>query len=448
MLIVMPTKRLEVPLTPPPGGAGDSSGAGPPPAERARLPHWQRTDIGRRRQRNEDSMLVDAELGLFAVADGMGGHASGDVASSEAVRVVAESLRPHHAQIGKLADPNDREARVQVEKLLSEAVRAANAAIHQQAQELPGKSRMGTTFCGGLLTERQALIANVGDSRAYLARAGQLYQLTQDHSLVNEQVRRGIITREQAERSPHRNVLLKALGIEPIIDPDIVPVDLCDGDRLLLCTDGVYRDLSTGALGQLMGETDGGQVVQAMIDEANAAGGLDNATAVLIDIIDGDHNMKGAGNTTDHVVAPQAKMRAMWRLSLFQHLDYAELCMLVGLTTPRVFRPGEIVFAQKEPGNTFLVVIEGALEVSSGGKVLTAIAPGEHVGELALMDGSPRSATVIARERTKVLCITRDDFHGLIQREPLLASKLLWRFGVQMAARIRELTERLRAQQS
>lgn len=429
MLAVMPIKRLEVPLKPQSGGGGrggDSTG------QRVRLPHWMRTDVGRRRQRNEDAMFADADIGLFAVADGIGGHSAGDVASAEAVRVVAESLRPHGAQVAMLADPNNREARASLQNLLTEAMRTANSAIYERAE------RMGTTFCGGLVTERQALIAHVGDSRAYLLRAGQLYLLTQDHSLVNEQVRRGMLTEEQALHSPHRNVLLKALGLEPVVEPDIVPVDLCDGDRLLLCTDGVYRELEEDALGQLMGETDGGRAVLSMIDEANAAGGSDNATVVLVEI-------QSARNSAEHMVDPQAKIRALWQLPLFQHLDYAELAKLMAVTTPRVYRAGEIVFAEKEPGDTFLVVIEGAMHVTSGGDILTVIAPGQHVGELALMDGAPRSATVIARDRTKALCITRDDFYGFVRREPILASKLLWRFGVQMAVRIRELTERVRS---
>lgn len=437
----MATKRLEVPLKPRTGGATGGPGGGfggPPSDKRVRLPHWQRTDVGRRRQRNEDSMLANAEIGLFAVADGMGGHAAGDVASAEAVRVVADFMRPYAEQVSLLADPNNRDARAGLEALLTEALRSANTAIHKRAESLPQRGRMGTTFCGGLVTERQALIAHIGDSRAYLLRAGQLYLLTQDHSLVNEQVRRGMLTEEQALRSPHRGVLLKALGIDPVVEPDIVPVDLCDGDRLLLCTDGVYRELSKDALAQLMGESDGGRAVLSMIDEANAAGGKDNATAVLVEI-------KSAHNTAEHVVDPQAKIRTLWQLPLFQHLDYAELSKLMGVTAPRVFREGEIVFAEKELGDTFMVVIEGAMEVTSGGDVLTTIAPGEHVGELALMDGAPRSATVIAKERTKALGITRDDFYGLIRREPLLASKLLWRFGVQMAVRIRELTERVRS---
>ena len=399
------------------------------------MQYWTQTHVGLKRSNNEDAILAEGDIGLFGVADGMGGHEAGEVASGEAVRAVAEHLSQHQPLVARLHDPNDRDARDRLTTILQEAVEGANRSIHEVTKAKLGGNRMGTTFCGGLVSDRQALIANVGDSRAYLTRGGRLYQLTQDHTMIGEQMRRGLITEEQASRSPFRHVLLKALGTEPLVDPDIVPVELCPGDRLLFCSDGVHGQVGWQELTELMTQPDGERSVHQMIDQANRAGGIDNATAVLIDIGDG---------TGEHLIDPQAKIHAMWQLPLFQMLEYAELIKVMSVTSTRAWRAGEVVFAEHEPGDEFLVVLQGEFAVVSGGQPLATVPAGAYVGELALVDGGPRSASVLAHTDSTALVIQRDDFYCLLRREPGLASKLLWHFGAHMATVIRDLNAKVR----
>lgn len=410
------------------------------------MSYWAHSHVGLRRTNNEDALLTNPEIGLFGVADGMGGHASGEVASAEAVRIISQSLSPCHDLIARFTNPTDHESRGTLWQILLQAMEAANQSIHELALTSPG-GRMGTTFCGGLINDRQALIANVGDSRAYMTRNGQLYQLTQDHTVIGEQLRRGMITEEQAATSPHRHILLKALGVEAIVDADIVPVELCLGDRLLFCSDGVHGQLGWQELAELMTDDDGERSVVQMIEAANRAGGKDNATAVLI-AIDGSRLTNAADQDYDHLVDPQAKIHALWQLPLFKTLDYAELMKLMAVCHTKIWRAGELVYAEHEHGDEFAVILEGELAVVSGGQQLALVGPGQHVGELSLIDGAPRSATVLANVETKALLIKRDDFYALLRRELSLSNKLLWQFSARMATLIRDLTNQVRTRAS
>ena len=226
------------------------------------------TDVGRVRSGNEDSLLIDEDLGVFAIADGMGGHRGGEVASSTAVEAVRVALAN--------GDPIDR------------AIRAANAAIRERASGDPEVAGMGTTFTAVVtLDDANLLIGHVGDSRAYLLRAGDLTKLTRDHSLVEDLVRDGRITPDQAEVHPQRSIITRALGIEPSVEVDLYTVPVRDGDRIVICSDGLTDMLSerdVARLANASGEPD--DAVQSLIDAANLAGGNDNITVVILEVDD------------------------------------------------------------------------------------------------------------------------------------------------------------------
>ena len=226
-----------------------------------------RTDVGRGRSANEDAFVADADSGLYAVADGMGGHRAGEVASATAV----ETLRSVFGS----------------RRRIGEAVEAANAAVFAQAGENPEMRGMGTTVTAVALTEgRYAIIGHVGDSRAYLLRDGALSQVTEDHSLVEQLVREGQLSPEEAANHPQRAIITRALGIEPDVEVDIYEVDLRPGDRLLLCSDGLtnmVRDQQLEAM--LREQSDPQQAAEMMVDAANAAGGDDNITVVIVDAL-------------------------------------------------------------------------------------------------------------------------------------------------------------------
>jgi PPM family protein phosphatase len=233
-----------------------------------------RTDVGIIRSGNEDNFLMVPDRGIFVVADGMGGHAAGEVASEMAVRFVAREL----GSLKGLADD-------QVADRMRAAIRAANGAIFQRTLTEHDKRGMGTTVTALVLYETRFLIGQVGDSRAYLHRDGKLIQLTKDHSYVQEQVDAGYLTPEQARSHPYSNVITRCVGANSDVMPDIYLGTVKSNDLFLLASDGLTGMLEDPELAeQMTGERMPQERVDALITEANRHGGLDNITAVVVRI--------------------------------------------------------------------------------------------------------------------------------------------------------------------
>jgi serine/threonine protein phosphatase PrpC len=224
------------------------------------------TDIGKVREGNEDSLLVDHPL--YAVADGMGGAKGGEVASRIAVETLEELA---HKGEGSLRDQ----------------VRRANELVFERSTTDRQVAGMGTTLTAVVIEGGTAHLAHVGDSRAYLLRAGDLRQLTDDHTLVQRMVKAGEITRDEAEVHPHRNVIIRAIGIEPDVEVDETTVALLDGDRIVLCSDGLTAMVAEQQLQAILEtEPDPKRAADRLVRAANRAGGVDNITVVVIDVHD------------------------------------------------------------------------------------------------------------------------------------------------------------------
>jgi len=240
------------------------------------------TDVGRERTNNEDCYKIDGPLHLFVLSDGMGGEAHGEVASAMAVETVVKhcldiEANPAAKVIGAV-QPN-WSART---KRLSTAVHLANRNIFKSAEENPDRHGMGATLTAVWIDGARLSIAHVGDSRAYLLRGGSLLQLTRDHSLVAEQVRRGILTAAEAEESDMQSVLLRALGAQEEIEVDAEEHTLFPRDVLLLCSDGLTRVVTEPEIaGTLQAETDPARAAEKLVALANERGGPDNITVVI-----------------------------------------------------------------------------------------------------------------------------------------------------------------------
>ena len=236
-----------------------------------RLSSFAVTDVGRTRAGNEDSYFCGRTV--FAVADGLGGHQGGEVASAAAVEPLAALDGREFAEPGEAAEA------------LAAAIREGNAAILERAAGDPGLWGMGTTVTAAALAgERHLQLAHVGDSRAYLLRDGSLEQLTTDHTVVGELVRRGRLTPEQAAIHPERSILTRAVGLDPRVPVDTPdPVELRDGDQVLLCSDGLTEAVDDDRITELLSAgADGEAACRSLIDASNAAGGPDNITVVLL----------------------------------------------------------------------------------------------------------------------------------------------------------------------
>lgn len=242
-----------------------------------------RSDTGRVRENNEDSFRLAPELNLFVLSDGMGGLESGERASRLATETVLTHCRDAQADAALAVFGKRIEGVSDVSNRLASAIRLANQEIFQAAQDLGGKGGMGATIVAARFLEDRACIAHVGDSRAYLFRDEQLNQLTEDHSFVAEQVRRGIITLEQAGRSRMQNVLTRALGVEQNVDVEVTEELLREGDTYLLCSDGLFRELSEPQIAGVLLEATGAQeAADSLVEQANHAGGGDNITAIVL----------------------------------------------------------------------------------------------------------------------------------------------------------------------
>jgi len=230
-----------------------------------------KSDVGRVREANEDAYLVKAPL--FVVADGMGGHVAGDVASSLAVKVIASE-----ANNASASDPDT----------LARLVRNANSAIFDRAQSDPSLRGMGTTCTLVLLDESRAHIAHVGDSRAYRLRNDTLEQLTEDHTLVGRMVREGKLRPEEATHHPQRSIITRVLGVDSDVQVDLQEIELELGDRLLLCSDGLSSMIEFDSIHRALSETDDPQsAADRLVALAIEAGGEDNVTVLVLDIVDG-----------------------------------------------------------------------------------------------------------------------------------------------------------------
>jgi protein phosphatase len=230
------------------------------------------SDTGIERSNNEDCATCDLDLGLFIVADGMGGHAAGEVASRVAVDATLATMRSR---------PRPARSRDEAELLL-QALHDANSAVVSEA-ETRGTLGMGTTLSAVCVRKRSAVIANVGDSRVYLISRKGVSQLTTDHTLVNQMVERGLLRPEEAKGHPDKHVLTMAIGTHGVLEPQVLHAKVPARGRLLLCTDGLHDLLGEDEIAELGRGDDIEASARALVDRANALGGHDNITVLLVE---------------------------------------------------------------------------------------------------------------------------------------------------------------------
>ncbi|HLJ28539.1 MAG TPA: Stp1/IreP family PP2C-type Ser/Thr phosphatase [Candidatus Angelobacter sp.] len=245
-----------------------------------------KTDVGCVRANNEDNFGYDLRHGIFVVCDGMGGQAAGEVASKLGVDILLAYFREGITT----GEDNQIPAPPTVSgdgRALAGAVHLANRTIYETGQQQASKAGMGSTVVAALVKGNALCIANVGDSRIYLIRQGVIQQLTQDHSLVMEQVRRGYITREQAEHSEIQNIILKALGSEESVDPDVEDLVVVLDDILVMCSDGLTKYVRDEEILQLVAASSSlEQACDTLIQAAKDRGGDDNITCLLLKIVE------------------------------------------------------------------------------------------------------------------------------------------------------------------
>ena len=404
------------------------------------------TDVGLHRGHNEDSYLVDKKSSIFVVADGLGGHNAGEVASQMFIEEVGrqtpwvESLLETH----RLA--SDEGSRQRILGYLPRIIEQANERIFLDAQRTPGRRGMATTAVLFLPAGDEAFICHVGDSRLYLFRDGKLFRATEDHSLVMQLFKRGHLTEEEIETHPQKNVILRSIGSQPTVEVDTVYLDLLSGDKFLLCTDGLSDMVSEEELADLMAGLRGEELVKQCIDAAKRNGGHDNITVVVVELLDDEAGIEETDSISQQPqqLGALEKVEFLQDIFLFSDLSNQECLKVNRILYQRDYDVRESIIREGEEGDELYVVARGQVEIWRNQTHLTSIGPGGHFGELGMMGREVRSATVEAGEEAcSLLVIRRDDFLKLLQDDPALGNKVLWAFLENLADRLRDLSGRL-----
>jgi serine/threonine protein phosphatase PrpC len=412
------------------------------------LKYWAATDVGKERDHNEDNFLIDKKLSLFIVADGMGGHAAGEIASSIAVHEVRDTLYANRDLIERFQNGDPGVQAYEILQILEHAVQQGCGAIHKRAQAEPEKRGMGTT-CSALLIAGppenvRGFIAHVGDSRIYLVRQKHAHQLTEDHSLMNELIRRGKIKKEDIDSSPYKqykNAVTRAVGVYESVEVDTFDLDVLPGDNFLLCSDGLYVYLDDEEMVRFMTMENVPDIPKALIDKANGGGGHDNISAICVRVPEA--RVAAADPRAEELAL---KLEVLKGMPLFKYLTYTELVRVMNMAETREFEAGASIFADGAPGDDMYVILKGAVRMHQGDAPIALLKKGDHFGEMALVDRTPRSLAATAEEATRLLAIRRKDFYELIKKEPQLSVKLLWSFVQVLADRLRRTTADLSGQ--
>lgn len=385
------------------------------------------TDVGRKREHNEDQFLVDRDLGLFVVADGMGGHAAGEVASAIAVRTVHEVIAAQREQLAAraaTAASGGEHGLQEVLGLVEYAVTTASARIHAEAARDPDKRGMGTTLSMLLLLGGHAFVAHVGDSRIYMLRQGDVRQVTDDHTVARELLRLGMVTPDQLHNVPKKHAITRAVGVYPHVQVDTMSFEVLPDDRFLLCSDGLagYFDDTTDPIVPYLDNDDGDASVKELIDFANGCGGKDNITAVVVHVAGGD----AADGLRARRVA--LKREVLASMPLFARLDDRQLMSVMAVADLEAFEAGACVMREGDQGDAMYVIVSGRLRVEKGGATIGELSIGDQLGEMALIRANPRSATVTAIESSHLIRIRRGDFFDILRNDAVGAVQLLWQF--------------------
>ncbi|MFT5680040.1 MAG: serine/threonine protein phosphatase PrpC/CRP-like cAMP-binding protein [Myxococcota bacterium] len=389
------------------------------------------TDVGRRRNQNEDALFASAERGVFVVADGVGGRAAGELASALTVETFEAASDELRAAVFKYTNRPEWETRNEVLELLDGICQRASRSVYDES-ERRNKRGMTTTLVVALVGGGAVFLAHVGDSRAYLIRDGLIRQLTEDHSMVNELVRAGQMTYEEAIRSRYRSVITRAVGLYPTVQADVMCIEVLPGDRLVLCSDGLSDPVSEEDIESIASQDDVETATSQLILRALENGGPDNVTVVLIE-----------PEASEEAESARARAQVMEELFLFTDLPFHARLRVSRICEELFFTPGQVLVTEEAPGDAMFVIVQGHVVVSRNDIPLARLEAGQHFGELGLLDDTPRSATVSGGSYGSAVVVRRTQLLEFTQRDPELGNHILLRLLAALGERLRHMNARL-----
>ena len=389
------------------------------------------TDVGRRRNQNEDSLYASAEQGVFVVADGVGGRTAGELASALTVETFEAASGELQSAVARYTDRPEWQTRNEVLELLDSICQRASHSVYDES-ERRNKRGMTTTLVAAVVGGGAVFLAHVGDSRAYLIRDGLIRQLTEDHSMVNELVRAGQMTYEEAIRSRYRSVITRAVGLYPTVQADVMCIEVLPGDRLVLCSDGLSDPVSEEDIESIASQDDVDTATSQLILRALENGGPDNVTVMLIE-----------PEASDEAEAARARAQVMEELFLFKDLPFHARLRVSRICEELFFTPAQVLVTEEEPGDAMFVIVQGLVEVSRNDIPLAQLEAGQHFGELGLLDDTPRSATVKGVAYGSAVVVRRAQLLEFTQRDPELGNHILLRLLAALGERLRYMNARL-----
>lgn len=386
--------------------------------------------VGQKRTNNEDCWVADEQLGLYLVADGMGGHSAGDVASAMAISAALSTVRERRdllaqVQAGELA------AR-ELMPLVQSAINAANEAVRAAAEQDPSKQGMGCTLTLLLIAGTRGIMGHVGDSRLYVSRGDRVHQLSHDQTVAADLVREGVLTPEQAETSRWRNALSQAIGIKPAVTPDYLRFELVPGDRFLLCSDGLSNYVQDKEwLATQLRQEDLEGIPTELVAFANEAGGSDNITAVVVEV-----SAEPSEDALSLTSSVSGRINAVGENFLCRDLSLARQVRVLSYCELERHPAGATLVNAGDPLQGLYLIAAGTLEVEGAG----ALGSGESFGATAMILPRAARATVRATAATETLLLSGQALQELSRSRPRLGLILQRRIARELA---RALDERL-----
>jgi serine/threonine protein phosphatase PrpC len=391
------------------------------------------TDVGRVRKTNEDVHRIVPELALFVVADGMGGHAAGEVASRIAVDAVVAKIGARAASkvLDRFLKDTGLEQRHAVFALLREAFQAANQAVRDEVEKNGDLAGMGTTLDVALLVRDRAFVAHTGDSRVYLARATTMIQLTHDQTLYESLMAAGTVRPSKATMRGHRNPLVSAVGLRPVVTVDTCFVEVTRGDRLLLCTDGVHADVESEAvLAQLLRNGSAMEAAQALVAHSMRKGGRDNATAMVVEVCDRfvarsspDEEPSSGPVSSDMVIA--------MRSALLDGLPMASVLAALAAAVEVEIAAGETVPRLVASDCVSYIIVSGEIDLGEG----RVLGPSGLLFAESLVGVTHEGPLPRVTKDARVMRLRADDFAEVCARDVALSAELHRRIARHLARR-------------
>lgn len=388
---------------------------------------YAHSDTGLRRSNNEDAYLLEPEHGLFAVSDGMGGHSGGEVASGLAVETLRRSLTtmPDADYLGHPTVSNRRA----LFKWLTRSVDSINQSIQTRAEQEPMLHGMGCTLDTVLVRGNGLFVAHVGDSRVYQLRKGKLSRLTEDHSFGQMLLSSGALSAEEVAKHPQRNVLTRALGPFPTVQVDTAFVEITAGDIFLLCSDGLYNEVSADDIQRILGEGVE-KAPAALIEAALKNGARDNVTALVFEAAESSEGPRQIA------IGGALTLAAMQQSSFFTGFSADELLRVQNVANGIELAPGQTLYEEGQQVSSFYLVVAGQLSANREGQRVGLIDPGDPAGELSFTP-QPINHQLRAEMASLLLEFSNADVKAFMTSDPTLAAKL-------HAAALSRVAERLR----